>query len=41
MVDGIPDGGKLAELTGISAAFTPEYAPEEIYEIATKIYKKM
>jgi Mn-containing catalase len=41
VVDGIPDGGKIAELTGISAAFTPDYAPEEIYEIATKIYKKM
>lgn len=41
VVDGIPDGGKIAELSGISSAFTPDYAPEEIYEIATKLYKKM
>ena len=26
-------------VAGISAAFTPDYQPEEIYEIASKLYK--
>ena len=34
-----PEGGKMQELTGMAAAFTPEYAPEEMFEIATKLYK--
>jgi hypothetical protein len=41
VVHGIPDGGKIAELTGISQAFTPDDAPEEIYEIAKKLHMKM
>jgi Mn-containing catalase len=40
VVDGPPQGGKLAELVGISSAFSPEYAPEEIYEMAQKLYTK-
>jgi Mn-containing catalase len=28
VVDGHPDGGKIPELAGISAAFTPDYQPE-------------
>ncbi len=41
VVDGHPDGGKIPELEGASSAFTPDYAPEEIFEIATKLYKAM
>ena len=26
--------------TGVPSAFTPDYAPEEMFEIATKLYKK-
>lgn len=40
VVDGLPDGGKIHQLTGIPSAFTPDYAPEEMMEIATKLYKK-
>jgi Mn-containing catalase len=39
VVDGMPDGGKIHQLTGIPSAFTPDYAPEEMYEIAAKLYK--
>ena len=41
IVDGLPDGGKIPDLAGASAAFTPDYAPEEIIEIASKLTKKM
>jgi Mn-containing catalase len=40
VVDGPPTGGNLAELAGIASSFSPEYAPEEIVEIATKLYQK-
>jgi Mn-containing catalase len=40
VVEGIPDGGKIHDLAGEPSAFTPDYAPEEMYEIATKLYKK-
>ena len=40
MVDGHPEGGKIHQLTGIPSAFTPDYAPEEMFEIASKLYKK-
>ena len=40
VVEGLPDGGKIQELTGMPTAFTPDYAPEEMFEIATKLYKK-
>jgi Mn-containing catalase len=39
LVEGHPDGGKIHQLTGIPSAFTPNYAPEEMLEIATKLYK--
>lgn len=39
-IDAPPDGGRLAELAGIASSFAPNYAPEEILEIATKLYKK-
>ena len=40
VVDGHPEGGKIHDLTGMASAFSPDYAPEEMFEIATKLYKK-
>jgi Mn-containing catalase len=40
VVDGLPQGGKIHDLTGVASAFTPDYAPEEMFEIATKLYKR-
>ncbi len=40
VVDGLPEGGKMPELLGNYGAFAPDYAPEEIFEIASKLYKK-
>ncbi|MFT8245930.1 manganese catalase family protein [Roseomonas sp. BN140053] len=40
VVDGMPEGGKMQELTGMASAFSPEYAPEEMFEIASKLYQK-
>ncbi len=40
VVEGMPDGGKIHDLTGIASAFTPDYAPEEMFEIASKLTKK-
>ena len=40
VVDGHPEGGKIHELMGDASAFAPDYAPEEMFEIATKLYKK-
>jgi Mn-containing catalase len=37
--DGMPEGGKIHQLTGVPSAFTPDYAPEEMFEIATKLYQ--
>jgi Mn-containing catalase len=39
VVEGMPEGGKIHQLTGVPSAFTPDYAPEEMFEIATKLYK--
>ena len=39
-VDAPPAGGNLANLAGIASSFAPNYAPEEIMEIAQKLYKK-
>jgi Mn-containing catalase len=39
VVDGMPQGGKIHDLTGVASAFTPDYAPEEMFEVATKLYK--
>jgi Mn-containing catalase len=41
VVDGMPEGGKIHQLTGIPSAFAPDYAPEEMFEIATKLTKAM
>lgn len=40
VVEGAPDGGKIHDLVGQPSAFTPDYAPEEFYEIAAKLTKK-
>lgn len=40
VVDGMQDGGKIQQLVGVPSAFTPDYAPEEMFEIAQKLYKK-
>ena len=39
IVEGMPDGGKIHALVGVPSAFTPDYAPEEMFEIASKLYK--
>jgi Mn-containing catalase len=39
VVEGPPQGGKIHQLTGIPSAFTPNYAPEEIFEIAKRLHK--
>ena len=39
-VDAPPSGGRLVELAGIASSFAPNYAPEEIMEIANKLYAK-
>ncbi|HSI39083.1 MAG TPA: manganese catalase family protein [Xanthobacteraceae bacterium] len=39
VVEGMPDGGKIQQLSGVPSAFSPDYAPEEMLEIAQKLYK--
>lgn len=39
-VDAPPSGANLADLAGIASSFAPNYAPEEIFEIANKLYQK-
>ncbi len=40
VVEGAPDGARIADLTGTASAFKPDYAPQEMFEIAKKLYKK-
>ncbi len=40
VVDGYPEGGRIHNLMGQTTAFTPDYAPEEMFEIASKLYQK-
>jgi Mn-containing catalase len=40
VMDGLPEGGRIHELMGDARAFSPEYAPEEMFEIAAKLYQK-
>ena len=40
VVEGPPEGGKMVDLLGNYGAFAPDYAPQEIFEVATKLYKK-
>ena len=37
VVDGLPDGGRMPELAGMGAVFSPDYQPEELFEIAKKM----
>ena len=39
VVDGAPEGGKIHDLTGVASAFTPDYAPEEMFEVAEKLWR--
>jgi hypothetical protein len=39
VVEGMPEGGKIHQRTGVPSAFTPDYAPEEMFEIAAKLTK--
>lgn len=39
VVDGAPEGGKIHDLTGVASAFAPDYAPEEMFEVAQKLYQ--
>ncbi len=39
-IDAPPEGGDLAHLAGIASSFAPNYAPEEIMEMANQLYKK-
>lgn len=39
VVEGMPEGGKIQQFVGVPSAFTPDYAPEEMFEIASKLYK--
>ncbi len=40
VVDGPPEGGKMADLEDIASAFAPDYRPEEIFEMAQKLYQQ-
>jgi hypothetical protein len=40
VVDGLPEGGRIHDLMGNTRAFSPDHAPEEMFEIATKLYRK-
>ncbi len=39
VVEGMPEGGKMQQLVGVPSAFTPDYAPEEMFEVAAKLYQ--
>jgi len=39
VVDGMPEGGKIHELTGMASAFSTDYSPEEMFDISSKLYK--
>lgn len=39
VVPGMPEGGRIHQLEGVPSAFTPDYAPEEMFEIATRLYQ--
>lgn len=40
VMDGHPEGGRIHDLMGDTRAFSPDYHPEEMFEIASKLYKK-
>ncbi len=40
IVEGLPQGGHMPDLPGTYGAFAPDYAPQEMFEVATKLYQK-
>ena len=40
-IDGMPEGQKIHDLTGLASAFTPDNAPDEIFETATGLLKRL
>ena len=40
VVEGVPDGGMIPNLEGKPSAFTPDYDPAEMFDIASKLYQK-
>ena len=36
VVEAAPGGGKIDNLTGVPSAFTPDCAPEDMFEISSK-----
>jgi Mn-containing catalase len=40
VIDGPPTGGPQYEMEGVAQAFIPDYHPEEIFEMAQKLYAK-
>ncbi len=40
LIEGFPEGGKMPDMPGTYSAFSPDYAPEEMFEVAKKLYKK-
>ena len=40
VIEGFPEGGKMPDMPGTYSAFSPDYAPEEMFEVAKKLYKK-
>ncbi len=39
VIEGHPEGGKISDLEGNYGAFAPDYAPQEMFEIASKLYQ--
>lgn len=39
VIESAPEGAKIADMTGTASEFTPDYAPQEMFEIAKKLYK--
>ena len=35
----MPEGGRIDQLAGVPSAYTLDYAPEEMFEIATTLHK--
>jgi Mn-containing catalase len=40
VVDGPPQGGEHVDLAGIGSAFAPDYHPQEVFDMAQKLYQK-
>ena len=40
VVEGVPEGGMIPNLEGQPSAFSPDYDPAEMFDIASKLYQK-